>query len=208
MGTDLCPIVSEEDVPIRCADQALIQREGWPHRVVWGLLYSPETQTWLVQWRRPTKYISPSLWDVSWAGHVSCVQGQPESYLAACARELREELGLEMTLVDELSLARADASRALGRATTYDLGYSREYHAHPIRGGGQQMFRAHAHHFLAWYDGPAALAPTGEPKGLAWLSADEIETEMIAPGRATVALTKMLPRCVALVRQLSGLRGE
>jgi isopentenyldiphosphate isomerase len=208
MAFDLCPIVNDEDVPLRCAEQAVIQREGWPHRVVWGLLYSPATESWLVQWRRPNKYVCPSLWDVSWAGHVDCVQGQPESYAAACARELREELGLETALIEGPPGVGPKIPYEPGRAVTFDLGYSKEYHVHPIQGGERRLFRAHAHHFLACYDGAATLAPEGEPRGLAWLSASEIEREIIAPGQATIALAKMLPRCVALVGELAAPRGE
>jgi 8-oxo-dGTP pyrophosphatase MutT (NUDIX family) len=189
------PVVTDDDVLLRCAPREVIQAEGLGFRVVWGMLYSPSTDRWLAQWRRADKYICPSLWDMSCAGHVDCLDGRVETYAEAYARELREELGLEARLMTLPELRAAMHGDLRGAAPTTDLGYARAFDCFPIRGGGARLIKEHTHRFLSLYEGDVRLPPDGEPQALAWMTADEIRQQLGERGLATGGLLEMVAQC-------------
>lgn len=202
------PIVTDNDAFVRCGDPDEIIAQGLPHRVVWGMVYAPNAARWLVQWRREHKAICPGLWDMSCAGHVDCVDGQPEPYPVAYAREMREELRLRAQLLPYLDAADSRQHGARMQVTVRDvvvptvfLGHSREYHRLPTR-DGVRLVKEHVGMFVSLYDGPVALAPGSEPQALAWMTAEAIRRRLIDGGQATPALALMLDRCEAHLASL------
>ena len=67
-------------------------REGWYHPTVHVWFYTSDGRV-LLQRRAEDKATDPGLWDVSVAGHV----GAGESLLEGAVREIREEIGLEVS---------------------------------------------------------------------------------------------------------------
>lgn len=192
------PVVTDEDGFLRCTDVHSIVKYAMPHRTVWGMVFSPRQKAWLVQWRRADKDVCPNMWDVSCGGHVDCVSGGPETYLAAYERELREELGLGARFVQQPGATEGlfDA----GAVLTLDLGHTREYHVYPARDNKTQLEREHVQRFLSLYDGPVSLKPDAEPQGLAWMSGEQIKEEFVLCERATIALEHMLRHCAAALQ--------
>jgi isopentenyldiphosphate isomerase len=193
------PVVTDDDVFLRCTDAHTIIEHALPHRTVWGMVFSPRQRLWLVQWRRPGKDVCPNLWDISCGGHVDCVVGAPETYAAAYSRELREELGLGARFVQGVRPG-AELTSDPQVAPSFDLGHTREYHVYPARGNKTQLEREHVQMFLSLYDGAVTLAPDAEPQGLAWMSSEQIRGELIYRERATPGLEIMLRRCEAALR--------
>ncbi|MCB1748096.1 MAG: NUDIX domain-containing protein [Gammaproteobacteria bacterium] len=100
-GAELLDVVDAADVVVGQATRAEIHRRGWRHRAVHIVVSNPQGEVF-VQRRALSKDCQPGLWDTSAAGHVD----HGESYAAAAARELAEELGLvEETLEAWWSLA-------------------------------------------------------------------------------------------------------
>jgi len=200
--TDIArPVVDDRDGFLRCESKATIIAESLPHRTVWGMIVDPQRHVWLVQWRRPDKDICPNLWDMSCGGHVDCVDQVPESYAEAYRRELAEELGLTTTLVDVQSLP--DALRSgVTHPVSADIGHSIEYHHYPTSWGERVLEREQVRMFLTVYGGPVTLRVGAEPQALAWLTAEQIREELVAPARATLGLGRMLGRCQAVLGQL------
>ena len=106
------------------------------HRMCWG---HPTVHIWfytgsgrvLLQRRAPDKETFPGLWDVSVAGHI----GAGESPLEGAVREIREEIGLEVSPLD-----------------LEPIGIFREVHKHP---GGIVDCEFH-HAFLCRLEKPAS----------------------------------------------------
>ncbi|HHX63953.1 MAG TPA: NUDIX domain-containing protein [Chloroflexi bacterium] len=202
---DLYPVVDDENRYLYCTDRQTIERDALPHRVVWGMMYSPGRDAWLVQWRRPTKFFCPNLWDISCAGHVNCISGDepaPESYPDAYRREMAEELRLSTHVIGAESWPAVCDTDLTGSVLSIDIGLSKEYHHYPTPDGEPQWAKEHAYLFLSLYDGEVTLSPDAEPQAIAWLTATQIRDELIAPGRATGALEMMLRRCTAFAREV------
>jgi isopentenyldiphosphate isomerase len=192
------PVVDDRDRFLRCESKATIIAGSLPHRTVWGMVVNPQQRVWLAQWRRPDKDICPNLWDMSCGGHVDCVDKVPESYAEAYRRELAEELGLTTTFVDLPSLA--DALRAgVTQPLSADIGHSVEYHHYPTSWGERVLEREQVRMFLTLYGGSAALGADAEPQALAWLTAEQIRQELLAAGKGTLGLARMLDRCQAVL---------
>ena len=201
MSDILRPIVTDEDRFVRCGDRDEILARGWSHRTVWGMVFSPNTAQWLVQLRREDKAICPGLWDMSCAGHVDCVDGQPEPYADAYAREMTEELGLRAQFLPYFDVAdshqhgsRVRVSAASPLVPTVSLGHSREYHR-LATSYGERLVKEHVGMFLSICDDAVALVPGGEPQALAWMSTEAIRRRLIATGSTTPGLALMLDRC-------------
>ncbi|MHB1296020.1 MAG: NUDIX domain-containing protein [Anaerolineae bacterium] len=198
MNTIYRPVVTDDDVFLRCEDPDTIHHSELPHRTVWGMVYSPAQRAWLVQWRRPDKEICPNLWDTSCGGHVDCVQGAPETYEQAYLRELSEELGLSSGVVSTQELAaRLATDGPVLQALSIEIGHSRAYHLYPTAEGGRIMHREQVRQYVTVYDGGVLLTSSMEPQALAWMSAERVHTELLEMGRATVALGSMLAVCEA-----------
>jgi len=86
-------VVNEKDQPTGQADKDEIWSKGLWHRVARVMLVNDKDEL-LLQHRVPSKKIFPNCWDNSAAGHVDA----GEDYAAAAARELREELGVDVEL--------------------------------------------------------------------------------------------------------------
>lgn len=90
---ELLPVVDEADQQVGLASRAQIHAQGLKHRAVHVLVFAPDGRLWL-QRRSQAKDRYPGLWTSSASGHVD----PGESYDQAAARELKEELGLELAL--------------------------------------------------------------------------------------------------------------
>ena len=191
----LRPVVTDDDVFLRCATRDEIETDSLPHRVVWGMVYSPTSGTWLVQRRRFDKDVCPGQWDMSCAGHVDCVAGEPESYAEAYHRELLEELGLESELESLEGLCARFSLRSQACVPTAEIGRSREYHRLPTPDGSERLEREHVRMYLSLYDGPVSLDPFGEPQAIAWMARERIASELVDCGRGTPGLALMIDRC-------------
>ena len=198
----VCPVVTDADVFVRCCEQRVIDARSLPHRVVWGMVYSPCHSTWLVQWRRPGKYVCPDLWDMSCAGHVDCVDGSPESYAVAYQRELQEELGLEAAFETRDAFIAKLSAPICAVAPTLDLGYSKQYLVCPVLGGEARLVREHVRAYLSLWDLPIAIGPGSEPAALAWMTAERIESELIRTNSSAVGLQAVLERCRVVLAEL------
>lgn len=197
----LRPVVDDHDRFLRCETRAAIMAASLPHRTIWGMVYSPLHGLWLAQWRRPDKDICPNLWDMACGGHVDRVDNTPESYAEAYRRELLEELGLTTTF-RALEALSGDPPATFGEPVSVDIGHSIEYHNYPTSWGERLLEREQVRMFLTLYDGGVALRPDAEPQAIAWLSASSIRAEVLAAGRGTVALDRMLERCQAVLGRM------
>lgn len=198
MDDILRPVVDDRDRFLRCESKAAIMAESLPHRTVWGMVVHPRRRVWLVQWRRPDKDVCPNLWDMSCGGHVDCVDKVPESYAEAYRRELSEELGLTTGFVDLAELPRALDAGMTG-AVSVEIGHSIEYHHYPAAGGGRILEREQVRMFLTLYGGEVSLRADAEPQALAWLTSSQIRDEILAAGRGTLGLGRMVDRCEAVL---------
>ena len=89
------PKINEQDEVIgeTTIEEAVVN--GWPRRVSRVFVFD-ESGNILLQKRSQTMLSYPGLWDQSAAGHVDI----GEAYKDAAKRELYEELGLELNLVE------------------------------------------------------------------------------------------------------------
>lgn len=90
---EILPLVDSEDKVIGAAPRRLIHAQGLRHRAVHVLVFDPRGRIYL-QLRSAAKDSHPGKWTSSASGHVD----PGESYLQAARRELKEELGLELSL--------------------------------------------------------------------------------------------------------------
>ena len=91
---EILEVCDRHNLVIGQAARGTIHRLGLRHRSVHIFVFNPADELYL-QLRREHKDQYPRHWDTSAAGHVS----PGESYAAAAARELAEELGLEENLI-------------------------------------------------------------------------------------------------------------
>jgi len=198
---DTFPVVSEGNEFLHCVDRQAIHQQGLPFRAVWGMVFSPARRVWLVQWRRFDKQVCPGEWDVSCAGHVDCVDGYPEAYESAYAREMSEELNLHPLYITLDSLASGLSRLDPDRVPTASLGYSKEYHL-CTHSNGKSLEKEHVCRFLSFYDGPVLLSPDSEPMALGWLRDEQLSTLLQKVGAATPGFAGFLGECQRLVQKV------
>jgi 16S rRNA (adenine1518-N6/adenine1519-N6)-dimethyltransferase len=87
------PVVDENDRILRDASRSEVHGNNLLHRAVHILIFNPAGEAYLQQ-RSRWKDRHPLKWDSSAAGHVSAA----ESYDETARRELKEELGISVSL--------------------------------------------------------------------------------------------------------------
>ena len=92
MNEEIFDVVNERDEVIGRATRAEVHQQGLMHRAIHVLVFNSCGQVFLQQ-RSLKKDRQPGLWDSSASGHLDC----GEDYDACAVRELREELGLELS---------------------------------------------------------------------------------------------------------------
>src|SRR6516225_6443898 len=92
MPEEIFDVVNERDEVVGCETRGEVHRLGLMHRAVHVLVFNSRGQVFL-QKRSMTKDRQPGLWDFSASGHLD----RGESYDACAVRELREEIGLELS---------------------------------------------------------------------------------------------------------------
>ena len=89
MSEEIFDVVNERDEVIGRATRREVHRTGLKHRAVHVLVFNSRGDVFL-QKRSMSKDTSPGLWDSSASGHLN----SGEDYDACAIRELREEIGL------------------------------------------------------------------------------------------------------------------
>jgi isopentenyl-diphosphate delta-isomerase type 1 len=92
MSREIFDVVNERDEVIGQQERSEVHRQGLMHRSVHVLVFNAAGQVFL-QKRSMTKDRQPGLWDSSASGHVDA----GEDYDACAVRELREEIGLQLS---------------------------------------------------------------------------------------------------------------
>ena len=91
--SEIIEIWDENGVPTgKTATKSEIHRNGWFHPTIHIWFYTPDGRI-LLQKRAAKKETFPNLWDVSVAGHVQA----GETLMEAALREVREEIGLDLS---------------------------------------------------------------------------------------------------------------
>jgi isopentenyldiphosphate isomerase len=94
MSEEIFDVVNEQDEVVGRRRRSEVHRLGLMHRATHVLVFNKRGQVFL-QKRSMKKDRQPGLWDSSASGHVD----GGEDYDACAARELREEIGLQLTRV-------------------------------------------------------------------------------------------------------------
>src|SRR5689334_14359113 len=94
MAEEIFDVVDERDEVIGKRPRSEVHRLGLMHRATHVLVFNKRGRVFL-QKRSMTKDRQPGLWDSSVSGHVD----SGEEYDACAVRELREEIGLEVSHV-------------------------------------------------------------------------------------------------------------
>jgi isopentenyldiphosphate isomerase len=102
-------VVNDRDEVIGQATRREVHERGLKHRAVHVLLFSPRSELF-VQKRSATKDTFPGRYDSSASGHLD----SSETYDACAARELREELGLEVPPTELVRRFKIDACLETG----------------------------------------------------------------------------------------------
>jgi isopentenyldiphosphate isomerase len=92
MPEEIFDVVNEHDEVVGRQTRGEVHRLGLMHRAVHVLVFNARGQVFL-QKRSMKKDRQPGLWDSSASGHLDC----GESYDACAVRELREEIGLQLS---------------------------------------------------------------------------------------------------------------
>src|SRR6266702_1229233 len=94
MNEEIFDVVNERDEVIDHKPRHEVHRLGLMHRAVHVLVFNGSGQVFL-QKRSMSKDRQPGLWDSSASGHLD----RGETYDACALRELREEIGLQLSAV-------------------------------------------------------------------------------------------------------------
>lgn len=92
MPDEIFDIVNERDEVIGRKPRRDVHRDGDKHRAVHVLVFNSHGEVFL-QKRSMSKDTFPGAWDSSASGHLDC----GEDYDACAVRELREEIGLQVS---------------------------------------------------------------------------------------------------------------
>src|SRR6266850_1764164 len=92
MSEEIFDVVNDRDEVIGQQRRSEVHRLGLKHRAVHVLVFNSRGQIFL-QKRSLQKDRQPGLWDSSASGHLDC----GEDYDACAVREVREEIGLNLS---------------------------------------------------------------------------------------------------------------
>ena len=109
MSEEIFDIVNDHDEVIGQLPRSKVHRDGLKHRATHILVFNSRGDVFL-QKRSWKKDNSPGVWDSSASGHVD----SGEDYDPCAVRELREELGLEVTSPPQ-RLFKVEACRETGQ---------------------------------------------------------------------------------------------
>ena len=109
MSEEIFDVVNERDEVIGRETRREVHRTGLKHRAVHVFVFNSRGEVFL-QKRSMTKDSSPGLWDSSASGHLDC----GEDYDACALRELREEIGLNLSACPQ-RLFKVDACSDTGQ---------------------------------------------------------------------------------------------
>ena len=109
MSEEIFDVVNERDEVIGRETRREVHRTGLKHRAVHVFVFNSRGEIFL-QKRSMTKDSSPGLWDSSASGHLDCGEG----YDACAVRELREEIGLNLSACPQ-RLFKVDACSDTGQ---------------------------------------------------------------------------------------------
>lgn len=98
---EILDIVNEADEVVGQASRTDAHRQNLMHRATHIILTNSAQQIFM-QLRSESKDTNPGLWDTSAAGHVDA----GECYEACAVRELKEELGVEVQVIDLIEIGR------------------------------------------------------------------------------------------------------
>jgi isopentenyldiphosphate isomerase len=96
MTEEIFDVVNERDEVIGRQPRSEVHRLGLMHRAVHALVFNKQGYIFL-QKRSMTKDRQPGLWDSSASGHVD----SGEDYDTCVVRELREEIGLQVSQIPQ-----------------------------------------------------------------------------------------------------------
>lgn len=109
MAEEIFDVVNDADEVIGSAPRSAVHRGGLKHRAVHVLVFNSAGEVFL-QKRSMLKDCFPGVWDSSASGHLD----RGEAYDACAVREVREELGLELSAPPE-RLFKIDACAGTGQ---------------------------------------------------------------------------------------------
>ena len=92
MSDEIFDVVNEHDEVVGRAPRREVHRTGLMHRAIHVFIFNARGEIFL-QKRSMSKDSSPGLWDSSASGHLD----SGENYDACAMRELREEIGLDVS---------------------------------------------------------------------------------------------------------------
>jgi isopentenyldiphosphate isomerase len=102
-------VVDAENRFVRWEDRRVVHAERLPHRTIHVMLFDGAGKRLLVQRRHRAKLTHAGHWDLSCAGHVEEEdhRADPDAdldgvYEACARRELREELGVDVSVLEPL----------------------------------------------------------------------------------------------------------
>ena len=134
MSEEIFDVVNERDEVIGQAPRSEVHRRGLNHRAVHVLVFNRRGDVFL-QKRSMKKDCFPGAWDSSASGHLD----QGEDYDACAVREVREELGVQLTTAPE-RVFRVEACERTGHEFLWVYRFAHEgpFQLHPeeIEQGG------------------------------------------------------------------------
>lgn len=117
----LIQLVTENDEPIRGGTMDEAQLEGYWHRIARVMVYDYTSKRFLLQKIKPNPYYNGGQWNTTSSGHVD----EGEEYIDAAVRETKEEMGIELTDLQEID-------RYTTQTTKQRAGRERNYRRHNV----------------------------------------------------------------------------
>jgi 16S rRNA (adenine1518-N6/adenine1519-N6)-dimethyltransferase len=140
--SELFDVVNERNEVTGQSTRGVVHATGLRHRAVHIFVFNKHGELWLQQ-RSHLKDVHPLLWDSSAAGHLD----PGESYVAAAARELKEELGIEVP-TERIAEVPATAHTGWEFVELHRAQHNGPMHFAPDEIAGGQFFRIE--HIADW----------------------------------------------------------